>query len=174
VLPDCSPQTKMGPGLMVHFKCRSPIILCEYFQELEDPELSAESKEAFDIAYDNIKAFHEAQRSAPLEVETMPGVRCRRVTRPIGQPDHHVRFKILSVPKWLREYEARLPLKCSRQVCTDLASFAGAVGIYVPGGTAVLPSSTLMMAVPAQIAGCRTVVMATPPRKDGQVEVITT
>ena len=46
---------------------------------------------------------------------------------------------------------------------------AGAVGIYVPGGTAVLPSSTLMMAVPAGIAGCATVVMATPPRADGQV-----
>ena len=46
---------------------------------------------------------------------------------------------------------------------------AGAVGLYVPGGTAVLPSSTLMMAVPAQIAGCKTIVMATPPRSDGQV-----
>ena len=46
---------------------------------------------------------------------------------------------------------------------------AGAVGLYVPGGTAVLPSSTLMMAVPAQIAGCKTIVMATPPRADGQV-----
>ena len=60
--------------------------LCGYIQELADPEISAESKEAFDIAYENIKAFHEAQRSAPLEVETMPGVRCRRVTRPIGEP----------------------------------------------------------------------------------------
>ena len=46
---------------------------------------------------------------------------------------------------------------------------AGAVGLYVPGGTAVLPSSTLMLAVPAGIAGCRTIVMATPPRGDGQV-----
>ena len=46
---------------------------------------------------------------------------------------------------------------------------AGSVGLYVPGGTAVLPSSTLMMAVPAQIAGCKTIVMATPPRPDGQV-----
>ena len=46
---------------------------------------------------------------------------------------------------------------------------AGAVGLYVPGGTAVLPSSTLMMAVPAQIVGCRIIVMATPPRPDGQV-----
>ncbi len=51
----------------------------------------------------------------------------------------------------------------------NLGALEGAVGLYVPGGTAVLPSSTLMMAVPAQIAGCRTVVMATPPRKDGQV-----
>ena len=33
----------------------------------------------------------------------------------------------------------------------------------------MLPSSTLMMAVPAQIAGCKTIVMATPPRSDGQV-----
>ena len=43
------------------------------------------------------------------------------------------------------------------------------VGLYVPGGTAVLPSSALMLAVPAQIAGCRTVVMATPPRQDGSI-----
>lgn len=49
---------------------------------------------------------------------------------------------------------------------------AGAVGLYVPGGTAVLPSSTLMMAVPAQIAGCKTIVMATPPRSDGQVCIL--
>jgi uncharacterized protein YceK len=39
----------------------------------------------------------------------------------------------------------------------------------VPGGTAVLPSTTLMLAVPAQLAGCATVVMATPPRPDGSV-----
>ena len=53
--------------------------------------------------------------------------------------------------------------------CSWRLFFAGAVGLYVPGGTAVLPSSTLMMAVPAQIAGCKTIVMATPPRSDGQV-----
>ena len=46
---------------------------------------------------------------------------------------------------------------------------AGAVGLYVPGGTAVLPSSTLMLAVPAGIAGCKTIVMATPPRPDGSI-----
>lgn len=46
---------------------------------------------------------------------------------------------------------------------------AGCVGIYVPGGTAVLPSTTLMLAVPAQLAGCATIVMATPPRPDGSI-----
>ena len=46
---------------------------------------------------------------------------------------------------------------------------AEAVGLYVPGGTAVLPSSTLMLAVPAGLAGCKTIVMATPPRPDGSI-----
>ncbi|KAJ3368820.1 trifunctional histidinol dehydrogenase [Allomyces arbusculus] len=43
------------------------------------------------------------------------------------------------------------------------------VGLYVPGGTAVLPSSTLMLGVPARVAGCKTIVVATPPRADGSV-----
>jgi histidinol dehydrogenase len=53
-------------------------------QDLPDPKLPAEITAAFDVAYNNIKAFHEAQRGQPLEVETMPGVKCRRVSRPIG------------------------------------------------------------------------------------------
>ncbi|MCR4818459.1 MAG: histidinol dehydrogenase [Fretibacterium sp.] len=41
------------------------------------------------------------------------------------------------------------------------------VGLYVPGGTAAYPSTVLMDAVPAKTAGCGTVVMVTPPRRDG-------
>lgn len=41
------------------------------------------------------------------------------------------------------------------------------VGIYVPGGTAAYPSSVLMNAVPAKIAGVKEIVMVTPPGKDG-------
>ena len=44
-----------------------------------------------------------------------------------------------------------------------------AVGVYVPGGTAVLPSSALMLTIPAAIACCRTIVLATPPRPDGSI-----
>jgi len=97
--------------------------------ELPDPVLDDDVKKAFDVAYDNIAAFHAAQaKSGDVDVTTMPGVRCRRVSRPIG-----------------------------------------AVGLYVPGGTAVLPSTALMLAVPAKIAGCERVVLATPPRKDGSI-----
>lgn len=42
-----------------------------------------------------------------------------------------------------------------------------AVGIYVPGGKAVYPSSVLMCAIPAKVAGVRRIVMVTPPQKDG-------
>lgn len=41
------------------------------------------------------------------------------------------------------------------------------VGIYVPGGTAAYPSSVLMNAIPAKIAGVQEIIMVTPPRKDG-------
>jgi histidinol dehydrogenase len=43
------------------------------------------------------------------------------------------------------------------------------VGLYIPGGTAPLFSSVLMLAVPAKIAGCKDIVLCTPPGKDGKV-----
>ena len=43
------------------------------------------------------------------------------------------------------------------------------VGLYVPGGTASYPSTVLMNAVPAKIAGCKEIVMVTPPNPDGSI-----
>ena len=43
------------------------------------------------------------------------------------------------------------------------------VGIYVPGGTAAYPSTVLMDTIPAKIAGCKQIVMVTPPGRDGKV-----
>lgn len=43
------------------------------------------------------------------------------------------------------------------------------VGIYVPGGTAAYPSSVLMNAIPAKIAGCKEVIMVSPPNKEGKI-----
>ncbi|TFL05848.1 histidine biosynthesis trifunctional-protein [Pterulicium gracile] len=54
-------------------------------------------------------------------------------------------------------------------VCSRFSRPIERVGLYVPGGTAVLPSTALMLGVPAQVAGCKEIVLATPPRADGSV-----
>lgn len=54
-------------------------------------------------------------------------------------------------------------------VCSRFSRPIERVGLYVPGGTAVLPSTALMLGVPAMVAGCRRIVLASPPRADGTV-----
>lgn len=53
--------------------------------------------------------------------------------------------------------------------CSRFARPIARVGLYVPGGTAILPSTALMLGVPAQVAGCEQIVIATPPRLDGSI-----
>ena len=47
------------------------------------------------------------------------------------------------------------------------------VGLYVPGGSAAYPSSVLMMAIPAKVAGVREIIMVSPPGKDGRIPAAT-
>ncbi len=91
--------------------------------------LPARATAAIDLAIANVRCFHEAQRPPAVDVETMPGVRCERVSRAID-----------------------------------------AVGLYVPSGTAPLPSAAIMLSVPAVIAGCATRIVCTPPRPDGRAD----
>ncbi len=81
---------------------------------------------ALERAIENVRAFHAAQLPGTLSLETMPGVVCERLIRPIP-----------------------------------------AVGLYVPAGSAPLPSAVIMLAVPAQLAGCPSRVLCTPPAGDG-------
>lgn len=53
--------------------------------------------------------------------------------------------------------------------CWQKAVAIEKVGLYIPGGTAPLFSTVLMLAVPARIAGCREIVLCTPPGRDGKV-----
>jgi histidinol dehydrogenase len=53
--------------------------------------------------------------------------------------------------------------------CEQLVRPLSAVGLYVPAGSAPLPSAVIMLAVPARIAGCPTRILCTPPRPDGSV-----
>jgi len=88
--------------------------------------LDATAIDAIDLAIANVRRFHEEQVPTDISIDTMPGVRCERVSHPIES-----------------------------------------VGLYVPAGTAPLPSAAIMLAVPAAIAGCPSCVLCTPPRKDG-------
>ena len=54
-------------------------------------------------------------------------------------------------------------------LCSRFSKPIERVGLYVPGGTAVLPSTALMLGVPAMVAGCNNIVIASPPRSDGSV-----
>ena len=89
--------------------------------------IPAEAKNAIDVAYANIKKFHQAQLKDEERIETMDGVVCWREYRAIEK-----------------------------------------VGLYVPGGSAVLPSTFLMLGIPAIIAGCKEIVVCSPPQKDGK------
>jgi histidinol dehydrogenase len=91
-------------------------------------QVAPELKQAIRIAKRNIETFHRSQRTGKEEIETMPGVRCWRESRPIER-----------------------------------------VGLYIPGGTAPLFSTVLMLAVPAQIAGCREIVLCSPPNEEGNI-----
>ncbi|KAJ1023158.1 hypothetical protein NDA16_003311 [Ustilago loliicola] len=133
-------------------KLSSPLLRPPFVNDQVMAKIKPEVVTAIDIAYNNIYKFHKAQKTTfgnkkasstgangvvesledpedgVLEVETMPGVVCRRFARPIES-----------------------------------------VGLYVPGGSAILPSTALMLGVPAQVARCPTVVIATPPRPDGSI-----
>ncbi|MCF6094568.1 histidinol dehydrogenase [Microaerobacter geothermalis] len=70
------------------------------------------------------------------------------------------------------EQQKRLSWMDSRPTGTILGQLIqplNRVGLYVPGGTAAYPSSVLMNAIPAQVAGVKEIVMVTPPSKEGAV-----
>ncbi|MDD6592119.1 MAG: histidinol dehydrogenase [Prevotella sp.] len=90
--------------------------------------VTAELRQAIELAHANISSFHEAQHFNGVKVETAPGVTCWQKSVPIEK-----------------------------------------VGLYIPGGTAPLFSTVLMLATPARIAGCREIVLCTPPDRNGNV-----
>jgi histidinol dehydrogenase len=97
--------------------------------KLAEQELDQDLLAAIDVAIANVSRFHAAQLAEPIRVETVSGVVCERVVRPVR-----------------------------------------AVGLYVPAGSAPLPSTAIMLAVPARLAGCPMRVMCTPARADGRAD----
>lgn len=73
-------------------------------------------------------------------------------------------FHLAGVPQPLRVETA------PGVVCERITRAIPVVGLYVPAGSAPLPSTALMLGVPAEIAGCAEVVLCSPVQKDGRVE----
>ena len=74
-----------------------------------------------------------------------------------------------------RFHEAQVPAPVTIEttpgvVCERVSHAIDAVGLYVPAGTAPLPSAAVMLAVPAAIAGCPVRVLCSPPRPDGSLD----
>jgi histidinol dehydrogenase len=74
-----------------------------------------------------------------------------------------------------RFHERQLPLPISMETrpgvtCERVSHPVDSVGLYVPAGTAPLPSAAIMLAVPAAVAGCPVRVMCTPPTGDGKAD----
>lgn len=68
------------------------------------------------------------------------------------------------------------PVKVETQpgvICWQAKKPIQKVGLYIPGGTAPLFSTILMLAVPAKIAGCTEIVLCTPPNKEGKINPVT-
>jgi len=76
-----------------------------------------------------------------------------------------------NIQKFHEAQEAELPyMEVIPQVrCWQKQVPIQKVGLYIPGGTAPLFSTVLMLAIPAQIAGCEEIVLCTPPNKEGKV-----
>lgn len=73
------------------------------------------------------------------------------------------KFHTAQLPKQV-EVETTKGVKCWQK-----ATPINRIGLYVPGGSAPLFSTVLMLAIPAQIAGCKEVVLCTPPNKEGKI-----
>jgi histidinol dehydrogenase len=113
--------TERFDGVRLDALATSPAEFAAARSQLTPAQLAALAR-----AVENVEKFHAAQHLPPLSLETSPGVRCERITRPIN-----------------------------------------AVGLYVPAGSAPLPSAVIMLAVPARLAGCPQRVLCTPPARDG-------
>jgi histidinol dehydrogenase len=77
--------------------------------------------------------------------------------------DQIARFHEACLPRAV-ELEVSPGLRCRRE-----ARPIERVGLYIPGGTAPLPSTVLMLGIPARLAGAKLRVLCTPPRKDGTI-----
>lgn len=99
------------------------------------------------------KEIDEAIKSVPLELQTS-----------ILQAKKNIELFHNSQKEEIKKIETMPGIVCWRQ-----SKGIEKVGLYIPGGTAPLFSTVLMLAIPAQLAGCKEIILCTPPDKKGKI-----
>ena len=133
--------------ILAHVKAEKDQAVFEYTKKFDHAEITA----------DNIKVTEEEIEEAYKEVDPKLVEIIRKVLRNIRT--YHEKQRQYS---W---FDSKPDGTILGQKVTPLHR----VGVYVPGGKAVYPSSVLMNIVPAKVAGVDEIVMVTPPGKDGKV-----
>ena len=101
---------------------------------------------------------------APEEIERAEAAVSPELKRAIATAAEHIeRFHAAQRPRTV-DLETAPGVRCLQRAVPIRR-----VGLYVPGGSAPLFSTVLMLAVPARVAGCEQIVLCTPPQKDGSV-----
>ena len=135
--------------------------------EWEATELADEDREALSLAADQIRAFHEEQLAVITEGWTSLGEHERdgwAWKTDISEEE--------PMPEGLLELAARVAKQQGPRTSGAVGQRllpVDTAGVYAPGGKASYPSSVLMNAIPAQVAGVERVAVASPPDKDGQL-----
>ncbi len=97
------------------------------------------------------------------------------ITEAVALLDDELKPAIETAAKNITDFHARQKTKVKKietspgVVCWQKAVAIEKVGLYIPGGSAPLFSSVLMLAIPAKIAGCQEIVLCTPPNKEGKI-----
>ena len=143
--------TETVQAIVEDVKERGDEALFEYTRRFDGAELDA----------DNVRVTEAEIREAMEQVE--PGLLAVMRTSMENIRRYHEKQRRNS---W---FDAQPDGTILGQKVTALES----VGVYVPGGKAVYPSSVLMNIVPAEVAGVKRIVMVTPPGKDGKVNPVT-
>lgn len=147
------------------------------------PRATAARDHAFQVAGDVVADVRERGESALREQAlNFDGVSGHDVRVPADRIQAAIQALDPSVREALEEAIARVRLASAAQVPPNTVTGLGEgaivtqrwqpvrrVGVYVPGGKAVYPSSVVMNVVPAQVAGVERIALASPPQADGQV-----
>jgi histidinol dehydrogenase len=124
----------------------------------KDAVLSKFTQQFDQVALDSLQVTHQEIQDAYRQVSSNTLTALKEAIRRVTL------FHEAQIPKRI-DLETSPGVRCERRFLP-----VSRVGLYVPGGTAPLPSTVIMLGVPSLIAGCKTRVLATPPRKDQTID----